>query len=269
MVPCPPAFMHILRRLRRRRISYGRAVLRHGQPPGQAGAYVRSPRTGAVTAQPQRPERRHAPQPPLFHPAFPRSGGHPRHLRHVGVRHPDPQPVFDLCRKGRYAPLLRTGAPRPDSRHTRRGCPDAYAEMCIGFYRLGHQYDLAENLRLAHEVYDWSNTPPEEPENIYQRTKRLLLRGYANLTLCYHEGGNRRAYIPQTDTWREAYELTEQMPNLNIRRCFASIIYYVLSGAYNQSYPLRRTDRAHQRPDRTARPLLFRRQYPRAAPLPL
>lgn len=36
---------------------------------------------------------------------------------------------------------------------------DAYAEMCIGFYRLGHQYDLAENLRLAHEVYDWSNTP--------------------------------------------------------------------------------------------------------------
>lgn len=41
---------------------------------------------------------------------------------------------------------------------------DAYAEMCIGFYRLGHQYDLAENLRLAHEVYDWSNTPPEEPE---------------------------------------------------------------------------------------------------------
>ena len=31
---------------------------------------------------------------------------------------------------------------------------DAYAEMCIGFYRLGHQYDLAENLRLAHEVYD-------------------------------------------------------------------------------------------------------------------
>ena len=53
---------------------------------------------------------------------------------------------------------------------------------------------------------------------------------------CYHEGGNRRAYIPQTDTWREAYELTEQMPNLNIRRCFASIIYYVLSGAYNQSY---------------------------------
>ena len=23
---------------------------------------------------------------------------------------------------------------------------DAYAEMCIGFYRLGHQYDLAENL---------------------------------------------------------------------------------------------------------------------------
>ena len=113
---------------------------------------------------------------------------------------------------------------------------DAYAEMCIGFYRLGHQYDLAENLRLAHEVYDWSNTPPEEPENIYQRTKRLFLRGYANITLCYYEGGNRRAYIPQTDTWREAYELTRQMPNLNIRRCFANIIYYVLSGAYNQSY---------------------------------
>ena len=124
--------MHILRRLRRRRISYGRAVLRHGQPPGQAGAYVRSPRTGAVTAQPQRPERGHAPQPALFHPAFPRSGGHPRHLRHVGVRHPDPQPVFDLCRKGRYAPLLRTGAPRPDSRHTRRGC----RRLCRNVHRV-------------------------------------------------------------------------------------------------------------------------------------
>lgn len=115
---------------------------------------------------------------------------------HVRVHHPDPQPVFDLHRKERYAPLLPTGAPRPDSRHTRRGCPDAYAEMCIGFYRLGHQYDLAENLRLAHEVYDWSNTPPEEPENIYQRTKRLFLRGYANITLCYYEGGNRPGLHP-------------------------------------------------------------------------
>ena len=53
---------------------------------------------------------------------------------------------------------------------------DAYAEMCIGFYRLGHQYDLAENLRLAHEVYDWSNTPPEEPENIYQTPAPARLR---------------------------------------------------------------------------------------------
>lgn len=113
---------------------------------------------------------------------------------------------------------------------------DSYAEMSVGFYRLGHQYDLEEKLRLAHEVYDWSNTPPEQPEDVYQRTKRLLLRGYANLTLCYHEDGNRRPYIPQTDTWREAYDLTKQMPNPNIRRCFANIIYYVLSGAYNQGY---------------------------------
>ena len=124
--------MHILRRLRRRRISYGRAVLRHGQPPGQAGAYVRSPRTGATAAQPQRPERGHAPQPALFHPAFPRSGGHPRHLRHVRVHHPDPQPVFDLHRKERYAPLLPTGAPRPDSRHTRRGC----RRLCRNVHRV-------------------------------------------------------------------------------------------------------------------------------------
>lgn len=161
--------MHILRRLRRRRISYGRAVLRHGQPPGQAGAYVRSPRTGAVTAQPQRPERGHAPQPALFHPAFPRSGGHPRHLRHVGVRHPDPQPVFDLCRKGRYAPLLRTGAPRPDSRHTRRGC----RRLCRNVHRVlppGAPVRPCGEPQAGHEVYDWSNTPPEEPENIYQRT---------------------------------------------------------------------------------------------------
>lgn len=113
---------------------------------------------------------------------------------------------------------------------------DAYAEMCIGFYRLGHQYDLGKNLKLAHEVYDWSNTAPEQPEDIYHRTKRLVLRGYANLTLCYYEEGKKQAYIPQTDTWREAYELTMQMPVLNIRRCFANMIYYLLSGAYNQAY---------------------------------
>ncbi|MFR6633815.1 MAG: hypothetical protein ACLUQ6_00925 [Alistipes onderdonkii] len=43
----------------------------------------------------------------------------------------------------------------------------------------------------------------------------------------------------------------------------------MLSGAYNQSY--RHDDQVALTNDqiRTARPLLFRRQHPRAAPLPL
>ncbi|WP_298034756.1 HAMP domain-containing sensor histidine kinase [uncultured Alistipes sp.] len=112
----------------------------------------------------------------------------------------------------------------------------AYAEMNIGFGRLRHEYGLEKDLALAHEVINWSHERAKEPETIYERAKRLLLHGYANLTLCYYEQGNTRPFIPQTDMWREAYDLTSQMPNLNIRRCFASIIYFALSGAYNQAY---------------------------------
>ena len=154
--------MHLLRRLRHRSIPYGRTVLRHGQPPGQTGAYVRSPRTGATAAQPQRPERGHAPQPALFHPAFREAAA----IRDTYAMSVSIIPI--LSRYSIYTEKKDTlryylQALRDLTPGTPEEGADAYAEMCIGFYRLGHQYDLAENLRLAHEVYDWSNTPPEEP----------------------------------------------------------------------------------------------------------
>lgn len=111
-----------------------------------------------------------------------------------------------------------------------------YAEMSIGFNRLRHEYGLGKDLERAHAVIAWSDARAQEPETVYERAKRLLLHGYANLTLCYYEQGIQRAFIPQADTWREAYDLTARMPNLNVRRCFAGIIYFALSGAYNQAH---------------------------------
>lgn len=113
---------------------------------------------------------------------------------------------------------------------------DSYAEMSLDFYRLRHVYGLEKDLARAHAMVDWCEQRAREPETVYERTKRLVLLGHANLRIDYYEKGVKRAYVPQIDAWREAWEQTRQMPNLNVRRAFANIIYFGLSSAYNQAY---------------------------------
>ena len=62
-----------------------------------------------------------------------------------------------------------------------------------------------------------------------------MLKGHAGITIDYYEKGVKSAYVPQTKTWEEAYELTRQMPELVVRKNFANLVYFLLSGAYNQA----------------------------------
>lgn len=55
------------------------------------------------------------------------------------------------------------------------------------------------------------------------------------MTIGYYEKGIRYAFVPQTEIWEEAFELTRQMPGMVVRHNFSNLVYYVLSGAYNQS----------------------------------
>lgn len=112
---------------------------------------------------------------------------------------------------------------------------DAYAEMSISYYRLNSEYDEEKALRLAHEIDAWCNDDSAHRDNIYHRVKRLLLKGHAGITIGYYEKGIKSAYIPQTKIWEEAYELTRQMPELLVRKNFANLVYFLLSGAYNQA----------------------------------
>ncbi len=112
---------------------------------------------------------------------------------------------------------------------------DAYAEMSISYYRLNSEYDKEKALRLAHEIDAWCNDDSAHRDNIYHRVKRLLLKGHAGITIGYYEKGIKSAYIPQTKIWEEAYELTRQMPELLVRKNFANLVYFLLSGAYNQA----------------------------------
>ena len=112
---------------------------------------------------------------------------------------------------------------------------DAYAEMSISYYRLNSEYDEEKALRLAHEIDAWCNDDSAHRDNIYHRVKRLLLKGHAGITKGYYEKGIKSAYIPQTKIWEEAYELTRQMPELLVRKNFANLVYFLLSGAYNQA----------------------------------
>ena len=112
---------------------------------------------------------------------------------------------------------------------------DAYAEMSISYYRLNSEYDEEKALRLAHEIDAWCNDDSAHRDNIYHQVKRLLLKGHAGITIGYYEKGIKSAYIPQTKIWEEAYELTRQMPELLVRKNFANLVYFLLSGAYNQA----------------------------------
>ena len=129
-----------------------------------------------------------------------------------------------------YVDRLRTLTPG-----TPEAGMDAYAEMSITYYRLNNAYDREKALELAHEIVRWCDDDSAHPDNVFHRAKRLMLKGHAGITIDYYEKGVRAAYIPQTKTWEKAYELTRQMPDLTVRKNFANLIYYLLSGAYNQA----------------------------------
>lgn len=112
---------------------------------------------------------------------------------------------------------------------------DALAEMNDGFYRLRSEYNREEALRLAHAIRRWCDDDAAHPDNVFHQVKRLMLKGHAGATIDYYEKGIRHAFIPQTRFWEEAFELTRQMPDQIVRHNFANLVYYVLSGAYNQA----------------------------------
>lgn len=120
---------------------------------------------------------------------------------------------------------------------------DAYAEMAIGFYRLRSEYNRERALRLAHEISDWCDDDSAHPDNVFHRVKRLLLKGHAGVTIGYYEKGITHSYIPQEEIWEEAFDLTRQMPGVIVRKNFANIVYYVLSGAYNQARDYEKQER--------------------------
>lgn len=111
---------------------------------------------------------------------------------------------------------------------------DCYAEMALGYYRLSRGYDRNETLSLSHEVLAWSREAARGPETVYEKARRLLLEGYARVNILYHERGIRYPMVRQIACWEEAYDLTRSMPGIIVRKNFCNIIYYVLSGAYNQ-----------------------------------
>lgn len=112
---------------------------------------------------------------------------------------------------------------------------DALAEMSDGFYRLRGEYNREEALRLAHAIRRWCDDDAAHPDNVFHQVKRLMLKGHAGATIDYYEKGIRHAFIPQTRFWEEAFELTRQMPDQIVRHNFSNLVYYVLSGAYNQA----------------------------------
>ena len=147
-------------------------------------------------------------------------------------------------------PILAQYAPYPEKKDSldycvlelRRQTPgtpeegmEAYAEMAIAYYRLNSEYDKEKAVELAHEIVAWCNDDSAHPDNIYHRVKRLMLKGHAGITIGYYEKGIGSAYIPQTKIWEEAFDLTRQMPQLIVRKNFANLVYYLLSGAYNQA----------------------------------
>ena len=147
-------------------------------------------------------------------------------------------------------PILAQYAPYPekadsldryirDLRELTPGTPeegmDAYAEMAVTYYRQDNEYDRKKALELAHKIVAWCDDDSAHPDNVFHRVKRLMLKGHAGITIDYYEKGVKSAYVPQTKTWEEAYELTRQLPELVVRKNFANLVYFLLSGAYNQA----------------------------------
>lgn len=112
---------------------------------------------------------------------------------------------------------------------------DQMAEMAIAFNRMFSLVGRERRLRTAHEALRWCDSLSGLDNDIYSRAKILLIQGLAKSHILYYEQGVQQTYVTQIGPWKEAFELTRQMPVINIRKNFAVTIYYLLSGAYNQA----------------------------------
>lgn len=112
---------------------------------------------------------------------------------------------------------------------------DAFTDMNIGFYRVNFEYNRTEAVKLAHKIVAWCDDDAAHPDNIYHRVKRLFLKGHAGITINFYQKRIRYAYIPETELFEEAYELSRRMPDLFVSKNFANMVYRQLSGAYNQA----------------------------------
>lgn len=111
---------------------------------------------------------------------------------------------------------------------------DRYAEMAIGFYRLRSLNTRENCIRYSREAIAWSDSLARHPETVYERARRLTIHGYAAAQQSYYVRHQSAPMALQAGIWKEAYELLHDMPEPSTMRHFSSIIYYSLSGAYNQ-----------------------------------
>lgn len=130
-----------------------------------------------------------------------------------------------------YIKTLRKMTPNTDEQGM-----EHYSEMCVAYNRLRSKCTPEESLRQAHDALRWCHDMGKHSEDIYQRTKRLVIQAYAETVIAYHEHHARRAYTLQIDSFKTAYSLTTLMPSPHVRRNFATLIYTLLSIAYNQAH---------------------------------
>lgn len=110
-----------------------------------------------------------------------------------------------------------------------------YAEMNIAYQRLSGEANRERALLLADQTLQWCDSLDALSGSVYCRAKTLVMRGYAQMFIDYYRKRMKQVFAAQTDLWEAAYRLTRQMPRLHVRRNFAELIYYLLSGGYNQA----------------------------------
>lgn len=113
---------------------------------------------------------------------------------------------------------------------------DEYAEMNIAYQRMSNESNRERTLLLTDEVLRWCDSLDREPGSVYRRAKTRTARGYAQMLIDYYRNRKDKVYAQQIGVWEEAYALTRQMPDPGVRRSFADLIYFMLSGGYNQAY---------------------------------
>lgn len=147
-------------------------------------------------------------------------------------------------------PIIGRYAPYPEKEDTLRhylrtiraltpGTPEegltAYAEMAGRFYRLRNVVRSKSDLDEADRALAWCDSLAALPaRTCCDRAAELTVRGYAELLKDYYERRLPDAMKHHADVWKQAYDAAGEIGSLNIRRMYGEIIYYLLSGAYNQ-----------------------------------